>query len=410
MKLSIYYRIVIQYTFLGCLMVSCHENEDIFKTPSNLRLQQTLKECKEVLISSDQGWRMDYKPANCDTINLTLKFTADNRVAMFIHTEVTSNSHYDFNGSEGPILSFDTYSALHDYVTPDQGKPGIGHGGDFEFIICEIKQDTIILKGRKNQDKVLLYRAREGEENKIRLMRLLQFGYRKKGNLFKGIRNKAVIADLSMEADCSILNIATEQSKQNTEVRYNNEGFILTSPIAIKEGQLSHFVWDPAIKSFRSGSYMIADLNAPLCATTDAEQILSGNQYEIREVSSGTLIDWFGSFEKAFPENQYYRFRFAGNGISNSALTFGFENDLFEIEENSITASTTNYLRNDRFRLMQIGYEGNKAREIYRNVAGKRLINFFFSEEGFTLHIENDTLYIVSVLDASRWVIIKSVQ
>lgn len=70
---------------------------------------------------------------------------------------------------KAPVLSFDTYSILHDLADPSEYPLGTGKGGEFEFIVCRVTEDTIYVRGRKSGNDFKLSRAAEGEIQHVRL-------------------------------------------------------------------------------------------------------------------------------------------------------------------------------------------------------------------------------------------------
>ena len=102
-----------------------------FDQSSAERMEQFLSEIKDMLISEQYGWRMEYYVGNEDSdkggINVALKFgekvgeeVKDTvRVIWEEDPTVVSTSRYVLRSDSGPVLSFDTFNTiLHKYGTP----------------------------------------------------------------------------------------------------------------------------------------------------------------------------------------------------------------------------------------------------------------------------------------------------
>ena len=120
----------------------------------------------------------DYTPANSAMVNFVMRFK-DGRVTMENAEGETSESTYKIiANAEGPVLSFDTYSILHDLADPSECPLGTSKGGEFEFVVCQVTEDTIYVRGRKSGNDFKLSRAAEGEIQHVRFGNSL--GYRRR--------------------------------------------------------------------------------------------------------------------------------------------------------------------------------------------------------------------------------------
>lgn len=144
--------------FSSCLK----DDDDVFNESSAERLQATLDKCKSVLTSSEYGWAFDYYPDRHLTSGgyvFTCKFTGNEVTAGFeLEQGVFETSYYKMTNDNGPILSFDTYnSLLHYFATPSSGEYE-AKDGDFEFMIMDVQDDVIKLRGNRNGNYAYLHR------------------------------------------------------------------------------------------------------------------------------------------------------------------------------------------------------------------------------------------------------------
>lgn len=156
------------------LIYSCAPTEEnkVFDTSSAQRIATNLKEIREVLTGAKNGWLMEYYPDSKQSFggyNLLLAFTADEvkvsgEIAQF---DEYSTSKYSLKQSAGPILSIDTYNKnFHYFSNPNssisgEGKNGTGMGGDFEFLVLKSTADSVVLKGKKTANRIIMTRFPE---------------------------------------------------------------------------------------------------------------------------------------------------------------------------------------------------------------------------------------------------------
>ncbi len=152
--------------FSTLALQSClKDQEDFFDESSSERMQAVLENTKAVLTSSDNGWIFDYYPdrnlsyGGCVYV---LKFDNKNVSARYeIEPDLVETSSYKLNTNNGPVLSFDSYnSLLHYFATPSSGEYQ-AKDGDFEFMIMNVTEDLITLRGNRTGNTMYLRRLNE---------------------------------------------------------------------------------------------------------------------------------------------------------------------------------------------------------------------------------------------------------
>ena len=140
---------------LLALQTACSPQfEDLFDKSASERLEEAMDDAESVLTAADKGWAMGYFP-NTETRGYVLfaKFNTDGTVTLTDYNNggLSSTSTYSMNTSQGPVLNFDTYSeVLGHYTDPGTWLGGsTGNAGDFEFVIFNVTEDEVILKGKK---------------------------------------------------------------------------------------------------------------------------------------------------------------------------------------------------------------------------------------------------------------------
>lgn len=103
--------------------------------------------------------------------NLLLSFTDDEVLVASENNdpERFSASFYSLKQSAGPVLTIDTYNEnFHLFSDPDSEVSGVGTNGkgmegDFEFLILKATPDSVVLKGRKTSNRIIMTPLPENE-------------------------------------------------------------------------------------------------------------------------------------------------------------------------------------------------------------------------------------------------------
>ena len=154
----------------ACLLplTSCFkEEDDFFEESSAQRLNHSMEEYHNAIISAENGWVLQYFANTGEQgYPLLVKFSEDGSVTMAANNNYSSGNQYkeerslyEVIGDDGPVLSFNSYnSLLHVFSNPvdipdtsDEDEDGVGHEGDYEFRFISMSADgnTIYMKGKK---------------------------------------------------------------------------------------------------------------------------------------------------------------------------------------------------------------------------------------------------------------------
>ena len=152
--------------FQSCLK----DQEDIFDKSSSLRMQEVLDKTKAALTGNENGWSLDYYPNRNLTyggIAYAIQFKGTEATVYSQEADHSETSLYKLTNDDGPVLSFDTYNSLiHAYSTPSAGEYE-AKDGDFEFIIMDVQDDLITLKGKRSGVQMYMHRLNESAEKYI---------------------------------------------------------------------------------------------------------------------------------------------------------------------------------------------------------------------------------------------------
>ncbi len=258
---NILYLIVL---FVSILLFSCTPQEDsLFDESSSNRIDAALKAHQEVLKDAENGWLMEFFPAKDQRyggFNLLASFTDD--AAKFagenyLSTE-TATGLYSLKQSAGPVLTFDTYNEIfHFFSNPNSnisgiGDNGVGMGGDFEFLVIKATQDSIILKGKKTANRIVMtplannvvwsdfiddINAAADE------MAFRKFDYQ--------VNGKSIVATVNYRTlNFTYTNESGNEVKETASYIQTLTGYKLYKPINIEGISVSEFIYNPGNEFF----------------------------------------------------------------------------------------------------------------------------------------------------------------
>lgn len=161
----------------GLLQACTNEVDDLFDTSAQQRMNEEIKACRALLVSSELGWKLDYYPSANQSYGgyaMTVKFDETHVTAA---SEITGDpadtrtSMYSLKSDMGPTLNFDSYNEiLHFFANPDNPNgagTGKGYEGDYEFVIQSRSDNEIILKGKKTKNLMRMTRLTESAKDYI---------------------------------------------------------------------------------------------------------------------------------------------------------------------------------------------------------------------------------------------------
>lgn len=187
-------RFIIVAIFISTFFTACKKDYDnVFDRSPDQRINEALNSYQSTLTSAPNGWKafITTDSGRGSTYGFYFKFSTDNRVKMYsdfdtISAVTSQTSSYRLKAQQQPTLIFDTYSYVHLLADPNEGikltdnfnlisnvnisqggQLGIGLLSDFEFIIdnSKIKADTVELRGKVYNTKLILVKATKAEED-----------------------------------------------------------------------------------------------------------------------------------------------------------------------------------------------------------------------------------------------------
>lgn len=168
MKTKIFKLLFCCVALLAFTLQSCsNKEEEIFEESPSARLQALMDKTQATLVSSENGWVMDYFPDRDLSYGGFLYILKFNKQSVEAYCELSDDlsesieSLYKLSNDDGAVLSFDSYNEfLHFFATPSSGRYE-AYDGDFEFKIMKVEDDLITLKGKRSGNAIYLHRLKE---------------------------------------------------------------------------------------------------------------------------------------------------------------------------------------------------------------------------------------------------------
>ena len=168
MKTKIFKLLFCCVALLAFTLQSCsNKEEEIFEESPSARLQALMDKTQATLVSSENGWVMDYFPDRDLSYGGFLYILKFNKQSVEAYCELSDDlsesieSLYKLSNDDGAVLSFDSYNEfLHFFATPSSGRYE-AYDVDFEFKIMKVEDDLITLKGKRSGNAIYLHRLKE---------------------------------------------------------------------------------------------------------------------------------------------------------------------------------------------------------------------------------------------------------
>lgn len=153
---------------LGALSLqSClHDDKEFFSESAANRIESTVENATTLLESADNGWELHYytgEDMSGGGFTFLMKFkggkvTVAGDCALATSSERATSS-YEINKNMGPVLAFNTYNSIFHVLGEPSYSNIEGEQGDWEFVITELTQDSIFVRGKKWGNSMVLTRV-----------------------------------------------------------------------------------------------------------------------------------------------------------------------------------------------------------------------------------------------------------
>lgn len=262
---SIKYFLILTLGFI--LAQSCtNEEDDLFNAPSAERMNAALKEAKETLIAAPNGWLMEYyaekEPQKMGGFTYFCKF--DENLNVEIATEVSTSNYpaktkvksmYGLIADMGPVLTFNTYNEIfHLFSEPRSSNDRDGDAGDYEFILDEVTPDTILMRGKRYGNKIVMTRLDESVNWDAYIDAVLEMDNKAYYPEYKLIVNGQEVGFVTQDYNTRLFSFYTSDASfiASQNGLYTPEGIRFYEPVTIDGVTIANMEWDVTTKTFKS--------------------------------------------------------------------------------------------------------------------------------------------------------------
>ena len=245
------------------LATACDEED--YRNPSEI-VNEYIREHKELLTSSEYGWRFDYSPdaSQYGVYTFLMKFNENGRVTMqtdknFFYLDATEEemakeyapqeSDYTLQHSEAPVLTFATYNLITKLADPQLNVPGYGWNGENDFVITghSAEGDTIYLKSLKAQKKCFMVKNTVDWDTYFTDLNKVIENFAADNSYFRDIEMEdgqlAVMTDFNMSNRKGVVYQYVDGQLVSNECRFRftPEEICVESPLKIGDTRITHF-------------------------------------------------------------------------------------------------------------------------------------------------------------------------
>jgi hypothetical protein len=241
----------------GILAQSCTSDEDdVFDQSPAERMSAALTEYKAVLTGAPNGWVMEYYPEQDRSVGgytYLCSFNSSGEVtfASEIGTDnyeagETANSLYKLIADAGPVLSFDTYNEIFHFFSEPSGSDGDGYGGDYEFVFAEVRADSVIMKGKKYGNRIIMTPLAEGTDWSEYIQKIVTIDEQIVFGTFKLFVNDQEVAVAEKRDRTFILEYTEEEQVKSKMVSfiYTGTGLKFYDPLELGGVTMNRFEWN----------------------------------------------------------------------------------------------------------------------------------------------------------------------
>ena len=231
------------YVVLALLMQSClHDNKTAFDLPAAQRIDQSVADYTALLESSEGGWMLQYyagKNYSYGGYTLLLKFKNGHVTAMgdVLDPEEKATSDYAVVKDQGPMLSFNVYNkVIHPLAEAWLGNPD-GIQGDYEFSILRATTDSIVLRGRKWKNEMLLTRLPKDANWDEYTIGIITVKDGMSVSTYNFIQGNDTLAQGTIDPTTRRLTVTLGQTKWDMPYCTNATGIVLRQPCTIGDNR-----------------------------------------------------------------------------------------------------------------------------------------------------------------------------
>ena len=249
---------------LTLLMQAClHDNKTAFDLPAAQRIDQSVAEYTALLESSEGGWMLQYyagKNYSYGGYTLLLEFKDGHVTAMgdVLDPEAVATSDYEVVKDQGPMLSFNVYNkVIHPLAEAWLGNPD-GIQGDYEFSILRATTDSIVLRGRKWKNEMVLTRLPKDANWEEIMLGIITVKDGMSVSTYNFIQGNDTLAQGTIDPTTRRLSVTLGKTTWDMPYCTHATGIVLRQPIVIGNKQYQNFTWNETDKVLTDNDLKLA--------------------------------------------------------------------------------------------------------------------------------------------------------
>ena len=259
MKRTIYFLLIASGIFLhSCLK----DEEDVFNQSGAERMDEALTAYETVLTSAPNGWLMEYYPEVDHAMGgytFLCSFSSSGEIT--VASEIITENHqpgdqvsslYKLLSEQGPVLSLDTYNEVFHYFSEPSSSDVDGYAGDYEFVILKADQDSVVLKGKKYENKIVMTPFPEGADWTEYLQQVVDISTESAFGPYKFFVNGQETANVIQTERSFSFEYADEGEIQAKEASfmYTTTGLKFYEPLTLGGVTMENFDWNGSDSTF----------------------------------------------------------------------------------------------------------------------------------------------------------------
>ncbi|MGG8496021.1 DUF4302 domain-containing protein [Tenacibaculum sp. TC6] len=271
-------RILLALFALSFFFTSCSENkEELFNQSPTERMEQREKELRDLLLSSEHGWKTVYFTDNNNLGGYTFLFnfldeSKVKTIGNFNDNISPIESEYTIGLNTTTTLIFTTKSELHELSDSGNSAPlpnfgGSGYKGDFNFMYYGVENDEIIFKTSRDFVEVRFKKATaEDWTNFQNYQDMKNYLNNSSGHLAYQIDGEIYNFSYNGKNAIRFATSLEGNSNLNFGVGFSSDGIIISPAIDVNGTKYSEFTLNKTENKYVSldGNFSITIVASPL--------------------------------------------------------------------------------------------------------------------------------------------------
>ena len=246
--------------FVAMLFVACATDEkDLFSQSASERIETSVVANKALLESAEGGWELHYFTGRDYTkggYTFFIKFKNGKATVTsdFVPADSTTTSKYEIKENEGPVLTFSTYNAIMHELALAYPRNVDGEEGDYEFLMLHTSKDSIVLKGNKWGNKMVMKRLPDNVNWQERMDSILNLKMELPGRFDVSINDNDEVGSAIIDTKNGRASFIVDGQNVSMPVSFTTNTVELQTPLVLKGKSYSSLKWNKDANTFTEGA------------------------------------------------------------------------------------------------------------------------------------------------------------